>query len=50
MEITHSKNPKLDYYIKTDYYPYTESKEIIKSLAQPMVSNEMYDFILPSGV
>lgn len=33
MEISHSKNPKLDYYIKTDYYPYTESKEIIKSLA-----------------
>jgi hypothetical protein len=32
MEITHSKNPNFEFYIKTDYYPYTESKEIIKTL------------------
>jgi len=32
MQVSRSKNPDVDYYIKTDYYPYTESKEVIKQL------------------
>jgi hypothetical protein len=32
MQISYGKNPDIEYYMKTDLYPYIEAKEIVKSL------------------